>query len=151
MLKDLIPNWSEKKISLREGHVQREHSRTYVRTEATIFRIIADHLCPVQSRYSAKMNESESCTRLKNVVQNTRTKKTGPRVELQSNEKVMREAKAKTENKEIVICDWLKGHCSKGYSCSSKHQLGSKGNAKGKRDRPRSLSAGHRSPRCQDF
>ena len=29
-------------------------------------------------------------------------------MELQSDEKVMREAKAKTENKGIVICGWLK-------------------------------------------
>ena len=54
---------------------------------------------------------------------------------------------AETENKGIVISGWLKNNqCSKGDSCSFKHDMSK--NGKGKRDRTCSPSPGPRWERC---
>ena len=42
-------------------------------------------------------------------------------MELQSDEKVMREAKAKTENKVIVTCGWLKDTAPKEMVVKKEH------------------------------
>ena len=103
---------------------------------------------PGTIKIQCKKNEPESCTRLKNVVQKYLNQKdttaSGAPVRRKGNER------SKRENRKQGDCNLrlVEGHCSKGDSCSSKHELGSKGNAKSKRDRPRSLSAGRRSPRC---
>ena len=139
---DVIPNGA--KFSLRPT---RTFWKTYVRTEAAIFR----KLRTIFARYNqdtVQKIEPESCTRLKNVVQKYLNQKdrtaSGAPVRRKGNERSRR------ENRKQGDCNLrlVEGHCSKGDSCSSKHELGSKGNAKGKHDRPRSLSAGSRAPRC---
>ena len=62
------------------------------------------------------------------------------RVELPSDEKEMTQANGKMENQGIVDKCLAKGQCSRGESCSFRHDITKKGKGIGKRDRPRSLS-----------
>ena len=72
---------------------------------------------------------------------------TGPRPEPRSDENVMEEVRAETENKGIVISGWYKVNAPKATHAVSNMTRVRKAEEKGKRDRSRSPSPGPRSPR----
>ena len=92
------------------------------------------------NEHTAQKNEPTSCTRLKNTAnkhldqvtkdRNPMPETTELRVELPADRKQMAEVKAKTVNRDYVDNGWQKRKCTKGKSCSFKHDITKKGQKK---------------------